>query len=113
EYVVQPHLAVELVEAVRQRRRERAAAAGGDLSADRGHTRRRDGHDKAGVVLANHDPVQRTDIDVLGIGWARMHAYPAAQDDSGVGFAHKLQGGTVGRVIAQTEADRRGAAAEG
>ena len=47
-------------------------------------------HDEAGVVLADFDAVQRTDIDVLGIGRARMHADPAIDDNAGIGLAHQL-----------------------
>ena len=77
-----------------------------------GNPQRRDGHDKARVVLADLHAVQRADIDVLGIGRARVHADLAAEHDPGIGFAHDAQRRPRCRVVAQAEADRRGPAAE-
>ena len=42
-----------------------------------------------------------------------MHADPAIDDNAGIGLAHQLQRGTLGRVFPHPETDRRGAAAEG
>ena len=112
EDIVEPHDPVELVEAVGQRRGEPVAAARRDPAADRRHPERRDRHDKARVVLADLHAVQRADIDVLGIGRARVHADLAAEHDPGIGFAHDAQRRPRCRVVAQAKADRRGPAAE-
>jgi hypothetical protein len=77
------------------------------------HPRGGDWHDEAGVVLADPDAVQPADINIFGIGRAGVHADAAADDDPGVGLAQQLQRRAVGRILAQAEADRRGAAAEG
>src|SRR6516164_8078424 len=59
------------------------------------------------------DAVEGADIDVLGIGWARMHADLAAEHDAGIGFADQPQGIALTRVFAKAITDRCRAAAKG
>src|SRR5262249_60052013 len=72
----------------------------------------RDLEDEACWVPANLDPVERADIDVLGIGRARVHADLAADDDAGVGLTDQAQCVSFARVFAQPIADRRTTAAK-
>jgi hypothetical protein len=58
-------------------------------------------------VPADLDPVQRADIDVLGVGWARVHADIATDDHAGLGLANHAQRVTFGRVLAQAITDCR------
>ena len=62
---------------------------------------------------ADLDAAEGADIDVLGIGRARMHADLAADDDAGIALAHQLQRDAVARVRAHSLTDDRGAAAIG
>jgi hypothetical protein len=68
-----------------------------DLAAHGGDPGSGDRHDKARVMLADRDAVEGADIDILGIGRARMHADLAADDDPGVGLANQPQGRSVWR----------------
>ena len=53
------------------------------------------------------DAAEGANIDVLGIGRARMHADLAADDDAGVALAHQLQRDAVARVRAHSLPDNR------
>src|ERR1700758_3672186 len=86
EYVVEPHLAVELVVAAAERRDERVGIAHRDLAADRGDAGCVDRDDKGGAMLANVEAGQAADVEILGIGRAGVHADLAANDDSGIGL---------------------------
>ena len=111
--VVEPHLAVELVIAQRQRRDERVGLTRRRLAAEDCDAGRPDRHDKAGTFAVDVDARHAADINVLGIGGARMHAEPAANDETGVRLAHKLQRDAVGGVGLEALADDRRAAAIG
>jgi len=63
-------------------------------------------------MIAELQPGNAADVNILGIGGARMHADLAADDDPGIGLAHDLQRRSLGRVFAHPGADRRGAAAK-
>src|SRR5437763_14796989 len=85
EDIVEPRLAVELVEARRARRDEGIGMARGQFATYDHHTGIGDRHDKARTVLADFDAVQRGDINVRGMGRPRMHSYAAADDNAGIG----------------------------
>src|SRR5438477_8230983 len=84
-HVIEPHLAVELVEAAAQWRNERILMARGDLAAQDRDARGIDRDDEAQRTPADLQPRQGADINVLDIGRARMHAEPPADDDAGIG----------------------------
>src|ERR1700736_3411868 len=73
EHVVEPHLTVELVKPAAERGAERIAVARRDLTAQRDDAGRIDRHDEAGAMLADIDAREAADIDILGVGRARMH----------------------------------------
>jgi hypothetical protein len=79
EHVVEPHLAVEFVEALRQRRDKRVRVAHRRLAAYRRDPLGGDRHDEAGAVAVDLHAVEAADIDRLGEGGARMHPDAAAQ----------------------------------
>src|SRR5689334_1464699 len=113
EYVVEPHLAVELVVTAAQRRDERVLIAHRNLAADRRDALRIDRHDESRAMPLDLKAAKAADINVLGKGRARVHADLAADNDPAVGLAHQLQRSALGRIFAHAGADRRGAAAEG
>src|SRR6266567_7985929 len=113
EHVVEPHLAVELVKPTAERGDKSVAVARRDLAAQRSGAGRIDRHDKAGAMLADIDAREPADIDILGIGRARMHAELAADDDPGIALAHQFERDAAARVRAHSLADNGGAAAIG
>src|SRR5215469_6709611 len=111
EHIIEPHLAVELVVAAAERRHKRVDVVHRYLATQRRDAWRRNRHDKTRAMPADLDAAHRADIDVLGIGRARMHAEPAADDHPRVALAHELQCDAVARVLARALADDRCAAA--
>src|SRR5215469_9063195 len=111
EHVVEPHLAVEFVIAAAERRDERVGVARRDLAAQCRDARCTHPHDETGAMAFDLDAAHRADIDVLGIGWARMHAEPAADHDPGIALAYELQCDALARVPAHALPDDRRAAA--
>ena len=95
EHVVEPHLAVELVVAGGQRPGIRVAVAGRSLAAQNGDARGVDRNDESYRVPVDFESSHRTDIHILGIGWARMHAEPAAHHHALVVLAHPFDGDPV------------------
>ena len=59
------------------------------------------------------DTRKRADIDILGIGRARMHPYLAAEHETRIGFADDLECGSLAWVLAHAMADRGGTGREG
>src|ERR1700730_16625828 len=88
EHIVKPHLAVELVEPAAERRDKRVAVVRNDLAAECRGAGRVDRQDQTGAMPADLDAHKGADIDTLGIGWTRMHAELAADDDPGIALAH-------------------------
>ena len=58
------------------------------------------------------DTRKRADIDILGIGRARMHADLAAEHETRIGFADDFDCGTLSGVRAHAIADRGGTGRE-
>src|ERR1700730_12295494 len=98
EYVVEPHLTVELVKPARGRSAEGIAVARRDLTAQRDDAGRIDRHHEAGAMLADIDAREPADIDILGIGRARMHPELAADDDPRIGLVPQFERDAVARV---------------
>ena len=113
EHVIEPHLAVKLVVAAAERCNKRVGVAHRDLAAERRDSRCTHRHDETRTMPANLDAAHRADIDILGIGRARMHAELAADDHPSILFAYELQCDAVARVLAHALPDDRCAAAIG
>ncbi len=111
-HVVEPHLPVQLVIAAAERRGERIGIARGDPAADDRDARRTHRHDEGRAVLVVVDAAMRTDIHILGIGGAGVHADLAAQHHARVGLPHDAQRGAIGGIGAHAIADGGGARGE-
>ena len=59
------------------------------------------------------DTRKRANIDILGIGRARMHADLAAEHKARIGFADDPECGALAGVFAHAVANRRGTGREG
>src|SRR6185503_3086732 len=105
EHVVEPHLAVELVEPAAERRKVWIRVARGHLAAEDGDTGRIHGHDEGRAVTAVIHPRVAADINVLGIRGTGVHGHLAAQHEAGVGLADDPERGALARVLAQAIAD--------
>ena len=83
EHVVEPHLAVELVEPAAERRQEWVRVARGQLAAEDGDAGRIHGHDEGRAMTAVIHPRVAADVDVLGIRGTGVHGHFAAQHEAG------------------------------
>ena len=113
QHVVEPHLAVELVEAGAERRGERVGIARRGLAADHGDAGRIDRDDEGGAMAFVVDAVVGADIDVVGEGRAGVHADLAADHQALVGLLDDLERRSLGGILAQAIADGRGTGGEG
>ena len=113
DHVVEPHLAVELVEAAAERGGEGIGIARRALAADHRDAAGIDRHDEGRALAVEHRAVDRADIDVLGEGRAGVHADLAAHHDARLGAADDLERDPIGGILAQPIADRRRARREG
>ena len=113
KHLVEPHLAVELVIAAAEWCRERVRLAGRDFAANHRDPRCGDRHDEGGTLAVDVDGRKRADIDILGIGRARMHADLAAEYEARIGFADDPECGALAGVFAHAVADRRGTGRKG
>jgi len=108
ENVLEPHLAVQLVEATAERREERVGMAGGHLAAEDGDARRVHRHHEGRPVARVIHSRVGADVDVLGVDRAGVHADLAAQDEAGVGLADHAKRRPLDRILAETVADGGG-----